>query len=93
MCEPKIRSLPPIRRDENDELITVEQAAKMLHVSPPTIRRRVNARQFPAIVIGAVRIPRVFVEWLLASAKAGRTVFVDEYAREWETRLAEQAVA
>lgn len=49
-----------------------------------TIRRRVEARQFPAVKIGCkALVPRAFVERLIADALAGRTVVVEEYAAVW----------
>lgn len=65
-------------------LITIRVAALALGCSEMTIRRRVEARQFPAVKIGSkALVPRAFVERLLADALAGATVVVEEYAAAW----------
>jgi excisionase family DNA binding protein len=65
-------------------LITVSQAAQMLGFSDMTIRRRIEARQFPAVKIGSkAMVPRTFVEELLDAAAAGQTVVLEEFAAEW----------
>ncbi|MGF1654291.1 MAG: excisionase family DNA-binding protein [Actinomycetales bacterium] len=62
----------------------MSRAAALLGCSDMTIRRRIAARQFPAVRIGRKSlVPRSFVEGLLAQAEAGRTVVVDELATEW----------
>jgi hypothetical protein len=56
----------------------------MLGCSDMTIRRRIYARQFPAVTIGRkAMVPRVFVEQLLAAAAAGQTVVLEEFASAW----------
>jgi excisionase family DNA binding protein len=66
--------------------MTVQEAASRLGCSDMTIRRRISARQFPAVKNGRKSmIPRSFVERLLAEAEAGRTVVVDEAVEEWRT--------
>ncbi len=68
-------------------LISIQEAAAMIGCSHMTIRRRVWARQFPAVQIGTKAvIPRAFVETLIADAMAGRTVVVEEYAQAWAER-------
>src|SRR5690348_8588899 len=65
-------------------LMTIHAAAQALGYSDMTIRRRVEARQFPAVKIGCkALVPRAFVEQLLRDALAGRTVVVEEYAARW----------
>jgi excisionase family DNA binding protein len=76
------------RLDERAEvkhpLMTVTQAATMLGFSDMTIRRRIEARQFPAVKIGRkALVPRAFVEELLKAASSGQTVVVEEFARVW----------
>lgn len=64
--------------------MTIHAAAAALGCSDMTIRRRVEARQFPAVKIGSkALVPRAFVARLLADALAGRTVVVEEYAAAW----------
>ncbi len=75
--------LPPARKNPGPWL-TVEETAAALDVSAMTVRRRIKARQFPAVVIASVtRVPRAFVERLIQAAEAGETVVVEEYAAEW----------
>jgi excisionase family DNA binding protein len=65
-------------------LMTIHAAALALGCSDMTIRRKVEARAFPAVKIGSkALVPRAFVERLIADAVAGRTVVVEEYAAEW----------
>jgi excisionase family DNA binding protein len=65
-------------------LMTIHAAALVLGCSDMTIRRKVEARAFPAVKIGSkALVPRAFVERLVADAVAGRTVVVEEYAAEW----------
>ncbi len=67
--------------------ISIQEAANLLGCSGVTIRRRVEARQFPAVKIGTkTLVPRAFVEALVADALAGRTVVVEEYAQAWVAR-------
>lgn len=80
----------PRRRDEADEhpLMTIHAAALALGYSEMTIRRRVAARQFPAVKIGSkALVPRAFVARILADALSGRTVVVEEYAVAWTNEL------
>jgi excisionase family DNA binding protein len=68
-------------------LMTIHAAAQALGCSDMTIRRRVEARQFPAVKIGCkALVPRAFVEQLIADALAGRTVVVEEYAATWSEK-------
>lgn len=79
--------LPRIAHPENHPLITVQQAAELLGCSDMTIRRRIAARQFPAVKNGRKSmIPRSFVERLVAEAEAGRTVVVEEAVEEWRAQ-------
>jgi len=65
-------------------LMTVSEAAHMLGFSDVTIRRRIDARQFPAVKIGTKSmVPRAFVEKLLAAAATGQTVVLEEFATVW----------
>lgn len=65
-------------------LMTIHAAAQALGYSDMTIRRKVEARQFPAVKMGCkALVPRAFVERLIRDALAGRTVVVEEYAAAW----------
>ncbi|SDG28360.1 excisionase family DNA-binding protein [Pseudonocardia oroxyli] len=65
-------------------LMTIHAAALALGCSDMTIRRKVEARAFPAVKIGSkALVPRAFVERLIADALAGRTVVAEEYAAAW----------
>lgn len=76
--------LPRITAPADHPLMTVQKAAELLGCSDMTIRRRISARQFPAVRIGRKSmVPRSFVERLLAEAEAGRTVVLDEVVGEW----------
>jgi excisionase family DNA binding protein len=80
---PRVRR-PRIVHPENHPLMTVQQAAELLGCSDMTIRRRIAARQFPAVKNGRKSmIPRSFVERLVAEAEAGQTVVVEEAVEEW----------
>ncbi len=75
-------------------LLDVEQTADLLRVSRMTVIRMADQGQLPAIVVrrGKVqkirRIPRAFVERMIADAAAGTQVDMDKYAAAW---LAEHA--
>jgi excisionase family DNA binding protein len=65
-------------------LLTVRQTAAKLGFSAMTIRRRIDARQFPAVKIGSkAMVPRSFVDRLLKLVEDGHTVVVEEFASEW----------
>jgi len=56
------------------QVLSVGEVAEMLGVHPATIRRLVGRGELPAIRVGAaVRVPRGFVEGLLASATTAST--------------------
>jgi excisionase family DNA binding protein len=82
--------LPRITRPADHPLMTVREAAERLGCSDMTIRRRIAARQFPAVRNGRKSmIPRSFIERLLAQAEAGRTVVVDEAVQEWRAEASD----
>lgn len=65
-------------------LITIHAAAQALGFSDMTIRRKIEARQFPAVKMGCkALVPRAFVEQLIGDALTGKTVVVEEYAAAW----------
>src|SRR3954452_6767437 len=75
-------------------LITVHAAARALGYSDMTIRRKIEARQFPAVKMGSkALVPRAFVEQLIADALAGQTVIVEEYAAAWSQNRGDQGSA
>jgi excisionase family DNA binding protein len=64
--------------------MTIHAAAQALGYSDMTIRRKIEARQFPAVKMGCkALVPRAFVERLIADALTGKTVVVEEYAAAW----------
>ena len=68
-------------------LMTVSQVAAVLGCSGMTIRRRIDARKFPAVKIGTkALVPRAFVEALLQAAEDGETVVVEEFLAIWSAR-------
>jgi excisionase family DNA binding protein len=82
----------PVRRGQPDPWLTVEEAGEALGVSAMTVRRRVKAGQFPAVVIASVtRVPRAFVDRVIQAAEAGETVIVEQYAAEWADETAGRA--
>lgn len=86
MSKRVLAGIPGPRPDPNEAhpLMTIHAAAQVLGCSDMTIRRRVEARRFPAVKIGSkALVPRAFVEQLVADALAGRTVVVEEYAAAW----------
>ena len=81
-------------RSGEHPLMTIRAAALALGYSDMTIRRKVEARQFPAVKIGCkALVPRAFVEQLIADAVAGRTVVLEEYAAAWLQEHGDAATA
>src|SRR5215213_9463411 len=75
-------------------LMTIHAAAQALGYSDMTIRRKIEARQFPAVKMGCkALVPRAFVEKLIADALAGKTVVVEEYAAAWSEGPSERESA
>lgn len=77
-------------------LLDLEETAGLLGVSRMTVARMADEGRLPSVVIrrGRVqkirRIPRAFVDWIVANACAGREVDLGEYTAAW---LAEHALA
>lgn len=92
MAHDALRARLPRKEHPTDHpLLLVRQAADMLGCSEMTIRRRIYARQFPAVKIGRkAMVPRAFVEQLLAAADAGETVVLEEFAAAWAADKAAQ---
>jgi excisionase family DNA binding protein len=85
---PAADSAPSRERDKR-LLLPVREVAEMFDVSRSTIVRAYEAREFPVVKFrGTYRVPRKFVEDLLAAAVPGRLVVVEEYAAEWAARNA-----
>lgn len=85
---PSVRIPRTRAADDEHPLMTIHAAALALGCSEMTIRRRVEARQFPAVKIGSkAQVPRAFIARVLADALAGRTVVVEEYAAAWMNAL------
>jgi excisionase family DNA binding protein len=85
MTQSALRSrLPRLMLPADHPLLTVRSVAAKLGCSEMTIRRRIYARQFPAVKIGRkTMVPREFVDELLAAASAGHTVVLEEFATAW----------
>jgi excisionase family DNA binding protein len=70
-------------------LLAVEETAELLGVSRMTVTRMVDEGRLPSVIVrrGRVqktrRIPRAFVDRMLADACAGAHVDMEEYATEW----------
>ena len=77
-------------------LLDLEETAELLGVSRMTVTRMADEGRLPAVVVrrGRVqktrRIPRAFVDRIVADACAGGQVDMEEYAATW---LAEHASA
>jgi excisionase family DNA binding protein len=84
----------PARHTENTPLLDVEETAELLRVSRMTVTRLVDEGQLPSVTVrkGKAhklrRIPRAFIDRMLADANAGAQVDMEVYAAAW---LAEQA--
>jgi excisionase family DNA binding protein len=70
-------------------LLDLEETAELLGVSRMTVARMADEGRLPSVVIrrGRVqktrRIPRAFVERMVADAGAGAQVDMEEYAAAW----------
>lgn len=77
-------------------LLDVEETAALLRVSRMTITRMVDEGRLPSVIVrhGRVqktrRIPRAFVEQMIASACEGQQVDLAEYAAAWLADNADQ---
>lgn len=90
--EPEPRQ--PEHHAHDTPLLDVDETAELLRVSRMTVTRLVDEGQLPSVTIrkGKThklrRIPRAFIERLVADANAGTQVDMEAYAAAW---LAEQA--
>ena len=70
-------------------LLAVDETAELLGVSRMTVTRMVDEGRLPSVVVRrgrvltARRIPRAFVDRVVADACAGVYVDMEEYAAEW----------
>jgi excisionase family DNA binding protein len=70
-------------------LLDLEETAELLGISRMTVARMVDEGRLPSVVIrrGRVqkirRIPRAFVDKMVADAAAGAQVDLEEYAAAW----------
>ena len=72
------------------DLMPIKAAATALSVSEMTIRRALEAGDFPGLQFGRTyRVSRPFVEALLREVRAGRRVVVEEFAAAWLVRAQE----
>jgi excisionase family DNA binding protein len=78
-------------------LLDLEETAELLGVSRMTVARMADEGRLPSVVIrrGRVqktrRIPRAFVDQMIADACAGAQVDMEEYAAAWLTEDAHAA--
>ncbi|HEY2641425.1 MAG TPA: helix-turn-helix domain-containing protein [Streptosporangiaceae bacterium] len=86
----------PAQLAASKPLLDLEETAQLLGVSRMTVARLAEEGHLPSIVIrrGRVqktrRIPRAFVERMLADACAGAEIDMEQYTAAW---LAEQAAS
>jgi excisionase family DNA binding protein len=80
-------------------LLDLEETAELLGVSRMTIARMADEGRLPSVIVrrGRVqktrRIPRAFVDKLVADASAGVQVDMEEYAATWLTEHAPMLAA
>jgi excisionase family DNA binding protein len=90
-----VQSTPPVDPGGDRPLLDLEKTAELLGVSRMTVARMADEGRLPSVVVrrGRVqkthRIPRAFVDRMVADACAGAQVDMEEYAAAW---LAEHAV-
>lgn len=86
------QALKAAQTGRSEDLMPVKAAAVALDVSEMTIRRALEAGDFPGIQISRTyRVSRPFVEAVLAEVRAGRRVIVEEFAAQWPSRAQEGA--
>lgn len=90
--EPEPRQ--PGHHAPNTPLLDVDETAELLRVSRSTVTRLVDEGQIPSVTIrkGKThklrRIPRAFIERLVADANAGTQVDMQAHAAAWLTEQA-----
>ena len=88
-------------RATNKPLLDLDETAELLGVSRMTVARMADEGRLPSVVVrrGRVqkirRIPRAFVDRMVADAAAGAQVDLEEYAANWldDQRLSSQLTA
>ena len=81
----------PGKPADGKPLLDLEETAELLGVSRMTVARMADEGRLPSVVIrrGRVqktrRIPRAFVDQMIADASAGAQVDMEEYAAAWLT--------
>ena len=79
----------PAEPNDGRPLLDLEETAELLGVSRMTVARMADEGRLPSVVIrrGRVqktrRIPRAFVDQMIADACAGAQVDMEEYAAAW----------
>jgi excisionase family DNA binding protein len=82
---------PPSEPADGKPLLDLEETAELLGVSRMTVARMADEGRLPSVVIrrGRVqktrRIPRAFVDQMIADACTGAQVDLEEYAAAWLT--------
>ncbi len=72
------------RKADKRLLLPLGEVAEMLDVSRSTVVRAYQAGEFPVVKFrGTYRVPRRFVEQMLASAVPGSPVVVEDFAAAW----------
>jgi excisionase family DNA binding protein len=79
----------PVAPTSERPLLDLEETAELLGVSRMTVARMADEGRLPSVVVrrGRVqkirRIPRAFVDKMVADAAAGAQVDLEEYAAAW----------
>lgn len=82
------RTNEPSEELSTTNFLTVDETATLFRVSRETVRRMVHQGRLAALVLGSgqqaqIRVPRAFVDRVLAEVAAGRTVVMAELAAAW----------
>ena len=78
----------PNGKHSTSRFINVDEAAEAFGISRETVRRMAHERRLPALILGSagqaqIRIPRAFVDRVIAEVESGQTVVMSEAADEW----------
>lgn len=75
------------------EWLTVDETAAQLRVSSPTIGRMFRDGNLPGFrARSSIRIPVLFVSDALAAIRAGRSIDLSEFGRDWKARETTEAL-
>jgi len=81
---PQQPGVTPQPRKPDEDLLTINEAARRLRMSRMTIDRAIKAGEFPVIQCRRTyRVPAAFVDRVVTAAKAGAQVVVEDYAAQW----------